>query len=259
MYKLKEYLTLLENFAPLYLSDKMIEKGAYDNSGIIVESHDCVEKVLFSLDLSMAAVCEAKARGCDTIITHHPAIYAPIKMLSVNDQTRALTEAVKLGLNVISMHLNLDVAREGIDYNLALALGAKEQTILDVIEDGAGYGREFLVDKIQLDELVEQLKGKLNTDKVITYGNGSVKRVGTFCGAGGTDAVKAAQNGSLADVFITSDLAHHNLKELIELDKKVVIIPHYAAENYGFEKFYEYALNNCVKAQAYYFTDKRFM
>ena len=259
MYKLKEYLTLLEKFAPLCLSYKMIEKGAYDNSGIIVDNHDCVKKVLFSLDLSKAVVEEAKRLGCDTIITHHPAIYAPVKELSINGQTRALVEAVKLGLNVISMHLNLDVAKEGIDFALAKALGAKEQKILDLINEGEGYGREFLVDQTDFENFVGFIKSQLNTDKVIAYGKGVVNRVASFCGAGGSDAVKAVLDGNLSDTIITSDLAHHNLKELIELDKKVIIIPHYTAENYGFEKFYEYALNNLVEAQAYYFTDKRFM
>ena len=259
MYNLREFLTLLEEYAPLDLSYKMIEKGAYDNSGIIVENHNSVEKALFSVDLSVEVVKEAKKLGCDTVVTHHPAIYAPIKSISVNGQTCALIEAVKSGLNVISMHLNLDVAKLGIDYFLAQALGAKTQKILDVIEAGVGYGREFDVEPIDTGEFLAVIKDKLKTDKVLAYGEGRINKVASFCGAGASDAVKTVEAQTCADTLVTSDVAHHHLKELIEAGKKVIIIPHYAAENYGFEKFYEYALNNCVKAQAYYFTDKRFM
>ena len=106
---------------------------------------------------------------------------------------------------------------------------------------------------------MKNVKRKLNTDKVLAYGQGAISKVASFCGAGASDAVGAVCGKTCADTVITSDVAHHHLKELIESGKKVIIIPHYAAENYGFEKFYEYALNNFVKAQAYYFTDKRFM
>ena len=45
MYKLKEFLNLLEEYAPLLFSHRLIERGDYDNSGIIVENHDKVQKI----------------------------------------------------------------------------------------------------------------------------------------------------------------------------------------------------------------------
>jgi len=82
MYSLKDFFTLLEEYAPLKISHVAIDNGDYDNSGIIVDSHDRVEKVLFTLDLSNLAVKKALELGVDTIVTHHPAIYRPIKNLS---------------------------------------------------------------------------------------------------------------------------------------------------------------------------------
>ena len=52
MYSINEFLAVLEEFAPLSLSKKMIERGDYDNSGIIVNCHNDIKKVFFSLDLS---------------------------------------------------------------------------------------------------------------------------------------------------------------------------------------------------------------
>ena len=260
MYNIKDYLVGLERFAPLYLSHKMIEKGHYDNSGIIVANHDDVKKVLYTLDLSLESVNYAIKQGCDTVVTHHPAIYAPIKQMEFDGENKALLSAIKNNLNVISMHLNLDVAEKGIDYQLALSTGGRLLGNIDVVEDNCGYGKSVEIDLQDLKTFTEKLKTTLKTDKVIVYGDGKVNKVATFCGAGASDAVCVAKQDKFAvDTVVTSDIAHHNLLELIERNKNVVIIPHYVAENFGFEKFYEYARENLRGAEAYYFTDKRFM
>ena len=259
MYKLTEFLSLLEEFAPLSLSHKMIEKGAYDNSGIIVNHHDYVERVLFCLDLNHCSVEEAVKNNCDTIVTHHPAIYNPIKSIGTSG-TEVLMSAIKNGINVLSMHLNLDVAKEGRDQSLANVIGGKNIRILDLVSDDCGYGREYEIEEADIIEFVSELKGKFSTDKILCYGQGKVKTVASFCGAGSSDAVSCVKNGTItADTIITSDIAHHNLSELIESGKNVIIIPHYVAEQKGFIKFYEYVLQNCCKTKAYYFVDKRFM
>lgn len=261
MYKLKEFLKIMEEFAPLSLSYKMIERGDYDNSGIIVHNHDKVKSVLFSLDLSEEAVFCAIKEGADTIVTHHPAIYMPIKNLSSTGETKALLLAIKNNINVISMHLNLDVAENGIDKCLSECLGAKKSVLLDVVDKGAGYGREFEVDKISLTDFTKKLNEKLNTNKIISYGEKEVKKIASFCGAGGSHAVSVLQNGVInADTIVTSDLQHHQLLALIEKGLNVIIIPHYIAEEYGFNKFYEFVLGKIdTQTKAYYFQDKRFM
>lgn len=260
MYNIKEYLMGLEKFAPLSLSLKMIEKGHYDNSGIIIANHDRVNKVLFSLDLSVESVNKAIELGCDTIVTHHPAIYAPIKLMSYDGENKALLKAVKNGLNLISMHLNLDVAEKGIDYQLALSTGGKLLGNIDTVEGDCGYGKRVEVATQDVNTLVEKMQKILNTKRILFYGDGKVKKLVTFCGAGASDAVCATKNLQIDfDTVITSDIPHHHLLELIEKGKNVIIIPHYVAENYGFEKFYDYARENFSSAEAYYFTDKRFM
>ena len=261
MYKLKEFLNLMEEFAPLSLSYKMIERGDYDNSGIIVENHDQVKGVLFSLDLSEEAVFRAIKEGANTIVTHHPAIYMPIKNLSSTGETKALLLAIKNNINVISMHLNLDVAENGIDKCLSECLGAKESVVLDVIDKNVGYGRAFKIDKISITEFTEKLNKKLNTNKIIFYGEREVEQIASFCGAGGSHAVSVLQDAAIkVDTIVTSDIQHHQLLALIEKGLNVIIIPHYIAEEYGFNKFYEFVLGKVkMQTKAYYFQDKRFM
>lgn len=261
MLKLNEFMAVLEEIAPLEYSKKMIEKGDYDNSGIIVKHHDFVEKALFSLDLTEDAVEKAVNDKCDTIVTHHPAIYAPIKELSVDGDTRAVLKAAASGINVISMHLNLDIAKNGIDAALSEGLGVKNAKILDVILDDIGYGREGSVAPVEFEKFIENIKKEFNSNKLLGYGSGTVERVASFCGGGASHAEEQVKRGLTdADTIVTSDMPHHVLLPLVLSGKKVVIIPHYVSEEYGFNKFH-----GCVcqklngQVQTCYFTDKRFM
>ena len=218
--------------------------------------------MLFSLDLSIECVKRALELGVDTIVTHHPAIYNPIKCLNEDGETAAVLLAAKSNLNVVSMHLNLDMAKEGIDYYLAQGLGAKDDKILYFTTDVEGYGREFALSEESLLECVlERAIEVFGSKKILVYGEGKVKNVASFCGGGSDYALKSVLSGeTAADLIISSDMPHHVLKELIERDKKVMILPHYVSEQYGFEKFYAFvkkAVNDQVSA--YYFLDKRFM
>jgi dinuclear metal center YbgI/SA1388 family protein len=260
MYKIEEFVALLEEFAPLSISYKAIEKGDYDNSGLLIKSSENVSKILFSLDLTTAAVNEAKTMGADTTVTHHPAIYTPIKKMAIDGENAALIAAVELGLNVVSMHLNLDMSKNGIDQSLAEALGAKECKILDDLDGEYGYGREFICEK-DLEEIKMDAQKNLQTDKIILYGNGKVKKVASFCGGGSSHAIAMVNSGKTdADLIVSSDIPHHVLEGLISQKRAVMIIPHYVAEQYGFNKFFKWAKERISGvAQAEYFIDKRFM
>ncbi len=261
MYKLEDVFFVLDKFAPLSLSKKMIENGEYDNSGILIKDHDEVGSVLFTLDLSVESVNKAKRLKCDTIVTHHPAIYYPIKDIK-NDSaiTKPLLLAVKYNINVISMHLNLDVANDGIDQSLCEGLGAKNYKILSYLDGEHGYGREFDIEDIKFFQYVLKVKKNFNTKKLFAYGkkNDLVKKVASFCGAGSSFMEKELFSGNLnADTIVTSDMPHHDIKYLLDSGKKIIIIPHYASENYGFIKYYEKCAKE-LKLPVHYFDDKRF-
>jgi dinuclear metal center YbgI/SA1388 family protein len=260
MLKHSEFLIILEKFAPLSLSKLMIDNGSYDNSGALIKCSNQVGKILFSLDLSLETVNKAIELGCDTIVTHHPAIYNPIKSLDIDQDTAPVLYAVKNGLNVFSMHLNLDIANDGIDGSLALALGGENARIIDLIDGVHGYGREFKSGQ-NVNDFVNLIKKNLDTEKVVCYGEGVCNIVASFCGGGAGEALKAVTSGlTCADTVVTSDAPHHVVKELVERNVKLIIIPHYSAEEYGFNKFYARVKAELGdKAQAYYFQDKRFM
>ena len=171
-FTLKDLYQAIDEFAPFKYSEMMIARGGYDNSGILIECQKKVKKVLFSLDLSEKVVNMAKRLKCDTIVTHHPAIYSSIKNLSVfSVGVSATTLAVSNKLNVISAHLNLDVAKNGIDHNLAKALGLSfGEEIFSPLEDGVGYGRQYSITPVTFKDFIREAKLKLNTKQITYYG-----------------------------------------------------------------------------------------
>ena len=262
MYNLNNFMGILEEFAPLQLSHKLQEKGMYDNSGLLVKCKNQIKKVLFCLDLTKKAVEFAKKVKADTIVTHHPAIYMPIKSLSIEDTIAApILLAIKNEINVISMHLNLDVAKNGIDYNLCKGLGGESYKNVQNIDSCCGYGKEFKIEKQSLSDFIKEIKKQFRTNKILCYkaGKEKIETVASFCGSGGSEALEYLKENKLgADLIVTSDAPHHVIKEIIEMNRSLIIIPHYVSEEYGFKAFYQEITQKTKDLEFVYFDDKRF-
>ena len=249
--KLTEIYKILDGFAPVKLSEELckIENG-YDNSGIICSRDGDINTVVFALDLSEKSVEFAKKVGAELIVTHHPAIFAPIKSIK-----GALHSALSANIGIISMHLNFDVAERGIDYYMAKLLGAKDEEILLKLSSG-GYGRRFKVNKT-LGEMADVCKKQFGSDKVFCYGAVDIKieTVASFCGSGLDD-----QNVSTAcDLLISADIKHHLILNALDSGKCVIQVTHYACENSAFKRIYGDLLENSPlkNLKTYYFDDDR--
>ena len=252
--KLAEIFKKLEEVAPVALSDEFCRKyRMYDNSGIIIDCKEEINGALFSLDLSFKAINEAKKRGFNLIVTHHPAIFGGISRISADD---TIGTCLKSGISVISMHLNFDSAPNGIDYHLMRGLGGEEAEILDDVQ-GGGYGRLYGVKEIKFSELERTVCGNFNTKRALFYGDGNkpVKKIASFCGAGcNNEAINCARRGG-ADVFVSSYMKHHEIAALIGMGINVIHLTHYSAENYGFNKIYT-QLSSALSIPTAYFADE---
>lgn len=241
--ELDEILSVLNEEAPLSLSDEYCAKfGGYDNSGLLIDGGTTdVDSVLFSLDFSLRAVQEAAKQGYNLIVTHHPAIYGGIENILVKNDVRSqlIARCLRGKIAVYSAHLNLDVAPEGIDYHLMKGLGGSECTLMHSLSDGCGYGRAYGVESKKLGKVAEDAKKTFGTKRIITYGdeNKDVKKIASFCGAGCDDESVAFAIANGVDLFVSSDLKHHHIAELVGRGIGVMQLTHYAAENYGFKKF----------------------
>ncbi len=238
--ELNELYALLEGYAPVSLSDEYCKiYGAYDNSGIIINCDREIKGVLFSLDFSMKAVLEACDRGFNAIVTHHPAIFGGVKRLDLttSPQAAAIADCFRRGISVISMHLNLDVATNGIDHFLMCGLGGNDPLIMEPVA-GSGYGRVYDIAPIAFTDICEKVRRNFATSRALFYGDRTkrIERVASFCGAGtGEKSIAfAAENG--ADLFVSSDMKHHEIAELLSMGKNVIVLTHYASEYYGFNK-----------------------
>lgn len=240
--KPNEILKKLEQIAPVALSDEFCATyKMYDNSGIIIDCGAEVNGALFSLDLSQNSVLQAKKHGYNLIVTHHPAIYGGISKFNLNSdpQAKALAECIRCGISVISMHINFDAAPKGIDYHLMRGLGGETAEILAPVS-GGGYGRVYSVKPQKFADYVAMVKKEFSTDRALCYGdcNRQIKRVASFCGAGCDEKAIDFAFTHGADVFVSSDLKHHEITALLGRNINVLHLTHYSAENYGFNKIY---------------------
>ena len=255
--KLKEVYNIIDALAPFALSREYCEKyGMYDNSGLLVDCGNEINGIFFSLDGSMEAVEEAKKMNADLLITHHPAIYSPIKELSASNP---VTECAKAGISVISAHLNLDSAQGGIDDCLAQGLGAKGKIHKMHTLSCGGYGSVFEISATPLAEFVQRAKAQFCTERVMAYGDRPVKKVASFCGGGMNEETVAYALEQGADTLVSSDPKHHLILEAVAKNMNVLILTHYAAENYGFYKFYQKIEEKCPLVPMAYFEDERLM
>lgn len=252
---------LEERVAPVKLSDDFCAKyKLYDNSGIILNTGKDVNGVLFSLDLSEEAVKKAVAKGYNLIVTHHPAIYGGVSRIDVaaDSKSRALAGCIQNGISVISMHLNFDAAPQGIDYYLMKGLGGSDCRICSFVE-GGGYGRAYKVAPAPLKDYVRKVASEFKTGRAVCHGDAdiTVAKVASFCGAGCDGAAIAFAKANNCDLFISSDLKHHEIAELVESGISVLQLTHYSAEAYGFGKIYN-TVKDRIDAPSSFFFDERF-
>lgn len=264
--QITEFYKIINAYAPKSLSDDYCARyGAYDNSGILVDTGDEIKKALFSLDLSFGAIQKAVAEKANLIVTHHPAIYGKIGDIAVSDFEplgEKLVTCIKKGISVVSMHLNLDCAKDGIDESLATAISGgalKNASIMHPLGEN-GYGRAYDIESQTLGETVERLQTTLRTERITVYKNKEQKitRIASFCGGGADEQAVEFAITQGAQAIVSSDFKHHILTLAMEKGLSVIALTHYASENYGFEKYYQKILKS-VELPCVYHTDENML
>lgn len=85
-------------------------------------------------------------------------------------------------------------------------------------------------------------------------------RIASFCGGGMDEQTVEFAIRERADAFVSSDGKHHLVQGLVNAGVNVILLTHYASENYGFTRFYE-TLKNQWKGtvSADIFVDEKFL
>jgi len=253
----KDLLEILEGIAPAGLAEQ------WDNVGLIVGNPDQqITGLLVALDPTEEVLAEAKELGANTIITHHPLIFHPLKAIYTDQPLgRFLQNALAGKIAVIGCHTNLDQAVNGVNDVLAASLGMVESSPLAAAEvpggrpamnedvPAAGFGR--------LGRLGEPLSGEAFITKlgraldlsVLRVAGSLPKEINTIavCGGSGSElAEQAFAQG--AQVYVTGEVKHSTARWAEAVGFCVVDAGHYATENPVVESLAN-RLNDIVSAR----------
>ena len=194
----RDIATAIEAKAPLSLQE------SYDNSGLQAGTYDTpVDTVLVCLTVTEDIVEEARRRGCDMIVSHHPLLFSGLKRISDATATeRIVTAAIRAGIAIYSSHTCLDAAAEGINTDIAHALGMTDTGL------GAIGSMPAPVPTVEFLRLVKETFGV----KALRYSGTTpkivIRRV-ALCGGSGSDFIRDAIAAG-ADAYVTGDLKYHH-------------------------------------------------
>lgn len=181
--KIKDIVAVLEHRAPRTLQEE------YDNSGLQVGDPDAdINSAMVCLDCTEAVVEEAAEHGCGLVISHHPVIFKGLKSLVAKSYVeRTILLALKHGIAIYAVHTNLDNVIEGVNGEIASALGLKP---LHVLDPKPGQLRKLVVfvptayaEKVR-NALFQAGAGRIGAYDECSF---SKEGVGTFRGGEGTN------------------------------------------------------------------------
>ena len=242
--KIKEVLCALERFAPLPLQED------FDNAGLQIGLTETeVSGALLCLDVTEKIVDEAISKGCNLIVSHHPLLFHALKMISDGDEVQqTVMKAIQNNIAVISMHTNMDNAKDGVNFKIAEKMGLDHVRFFSTktvngIECGSGVIGQF-TEPQAADDFIIHLKKTFDVEFVQCNQllRREIKNV-AICGGAGSflldDAIKEG-----ADAFVTGEMHYH---EYFGHDQEIqiAVIGHYQSEQYTNEIFKSIIKDEC--------------
>ncbi len=244
MYKVKDIAEAIERLAPVGLAEK------WDNVGLMTgDPEQEVNVVFICLDVTSENIRRAIDAGADLIISHHPLIFSPVKRIVEGDVLGGILRTlIKNNISVYSAHTNLDNADGGMNDVLADKLGLEDVRRFTDEEccDSLGapidnIGRiGYLESPIELEDFKALVKSILGCRTIRSLGNPAdmVNSVALCTGSGGEGIYSAYHAG--ADVYVTSDIKHHEAQLAFELGINLIDAGHFETENTICEFLKEY-------------------
>ncbi|WP_420209481.1 Nif3-like dinuclear metal center hexameric protein [Candidatus Electronema sp. JC] len=234
MSDVQQFLDILEEIAPAALA------ASWDNVGLLVGSpRSRVSAVLLALDATAAVVAEAQSLAADLIITHHPAIFQPLKQLRTDQPGGMfLAAALRADISVIGCHTNFDAASGGVSDVLADALGLTETAPLAADKTAyktascCGIGRiGTLPEPLPPKAFLNRLRTALPLPWLLEAGpRPAAVRRAAVCGGSCADLAEAALAAG-ANVFLTAEIKHHIARWAEEAGLWLLDGGHFATEN----------------------------
>jgi dinuclear metal center YbgI/SA1388 family protein len=210
----------------------------WDRPGLTIGSKaDEITKILLAVDITAEVLDEALSVGADLVLSHHPLLLRGVNELGEETlKGQLVTKAIRNSVALFSAHTNADVVSGGVSDVLARKLGLNNLKPLAPINAEIGHGRVGLLEKpLSLRELANIVHSTILTTKapVRVAGNltQSISKVAVVGGAGDSFIPEAMSQG--VDCFITSDLRHHVVLDVLEnpsSNMSIIDISHFAGE-----------------------------
>lgn len=217
-----------------------------------------VDRLLVALDPGSSTIGEARQRGCQCLVTHHPLIFKPLEAVRADQfPANLVVRALLAGVNVIVAHTNLDVARDGTNDQLSnlLALQAVGPLEADAAwqseKNYGGMGRiGFLPEEMRLGDLQWMFENKLGMSGVRVVGDRHrpVQKVALCTGSGGGLLDRAIS--ARVDVYVTGDIKYHDAQRALEEDLALIDIGHFGSEKIIVEPLAAYLRSRAAKESA---------
>lgn len=235
MAKVYEIAEKIEKLAPKSLAEP------WDNVGLMVgDETQEVTAVFVTLDVTHAAVEQAIKQGANLIVSHHPLLFSPLKSVSEQTVTGSIVrQLIKNDISVYSAHTNFDKARGGMNDILAEKLGlndireyADDECITPEGKALDNIGRIGTLDTpTEMADFVDYVKNVLGCRAISYTGDLSdiVSSVAVASGSCG-DLIYNAYNAG-ADVYVTSEIKHHEAQLALEIGINLIDAGHFETEN----------------------------
>ncbi len=210
---IEEIVTLLDQHYPQEWA------AEWDAVGLVCGRLErAVDTVLFAVDCVPETVAEAKQRGAQLLVTHHPLFLKGVNSVAPHDYKGDMVHAlIEAGMGLYVAHTNADVASPGVSDALANRIGLTGLRPLAPMEDGQrGIGRiGTLPASMPLSEFAAHVAHVLPATAWGVRAAGSpeamIRTVAVSGGAG--DSYLSTATAAGVDAFVTSDLRHHRASE----------------------------------------------
>ena len=226
MIKTIDVLTFLNEIAPMKYA------LGFDNVGLLVGNAESeVSGILVALDITDKVIEEAKDKGANVIVSHHPVIFNPMKSVVSGDTTaNHVIKLIENKMSAICMHTNLDSAIGGVNDTLADKIGISKEGYLEPVED-VGIGRYgCLASEMSFNAFLKYTAKTLGIDGLRYLKNSdTVKRVAV--GGGSCGGMLRAAMDAGCDTFVTADVKHNIWRDAEEFGINLIDAGHFSTEN----------------------------
>lgn len=222
----RDIMKFLEQIAPRSTSLK------WDNSGLQVgDLNNEVTGILLALDLSESVLEEANDLSANLIITHHPLIFEPLKVIDFSTPIgNMIYTLIKRETTHVAVHTNLDRSFVGTGRIMADRIGLKDvERYTRDIEDEMNMIFTGVFDPPKKPgEVIAVLKESLSCPVIQMVGKlGETTSVAIIPGSGG--ALLKRMDKSF-DLIVTGEISYHDALSATSWGMTIAAPGHFTTE-----------------------------